>query len=314
MAKNKPSKKKTPPKDSAKKLVKAKPAKKVAKKVEKAKPTKKKYTGKKRGRKPSVPNRYNSIKSAISANYTETINRKIKQYELKIIYEWVKNTYGSQSARYVLMNIDLIIDNFWQQYCNLYPVNINNHARFFEWYNFKTYLNDEKKYHYPTDIIQIDLNAIGQGIFEFFFEDYSSEAEKYYEICKSEGIKRESPPPALHLVDAYCDIPRKGNLFKYKLLLDADIPVAPRITTSVSQPLPPALAPTSKTIDLKKEEPLVPQDKNVPLTPQQIDVEVQKERIKAEFFLREQKLKELAELLKEKIITFDEYMKAIKEI
>lgn len=300
MAKKKPSKKKLP-------------IKKPVKKVSKSKP-KKKYTGKKRGRKPSVANRYNSIKSAISANYTETINRKIKRYELKIIYDWVKNTYGSQSARYVLMNIDLIIDSFWQQYCNLYPVNINNHARFFEWYNFKTYLNDEKKYHYPTDIIQIDLSAIGQGIFEFFFEDYLSEAEKYYEICKSEGIKRESPPPALHLMDAYCDIPRKGNLFKYKLLLDADIPVTPRVISSVSQPLPPPLAPTSKTIDVKKEEPLVPQDKNAPLTPQQIDVEVQKERIKAEFLLREQKLKELAELLKQKVITFEEYMKAIKEI
>lgn len=308
MAKKKPSKKKSPPK---------KPTKKVVKKVVKAKPTKKKYTGKKRGRKPSVPNRYNSIKSAISLNYTDTINRKIKRYELKIIYDWVKNTYGNQSARYVLMNIDLIIDNFWQQYCNLYPVNINNHARFFEWYNFKTYLTDEKKYHYPTDIIQIDLSAIGQGIFEFFFEDYPSESEKYYEICKSEGIKRESPPPALHLTEAYCDIPRKGNLFKYRLLLDADIPVTPRTPSSVppsTTPLAPPLAPTSSTIDVKKEEPLVPQGKDATLTPQQVDVEIQKERIKGEFLLREQKLKELAELLKQKVITFEEYMKAVKEI
>jgi len=310
MAKKKPTKKKVTAKKPVKKISKS-PSKKTTSKG------KKKYVGKKRGRKPSVPNRYNSIKTAISLNYADTINRKIKRYELKIIYDWMKNTYGNQSVRYILMNIDLIIDNFWQQYCNLYPVDINNHARFFEWYNFKTYLNDEKKYHYPTDIIQIDLSAIGQGIFEFFFEDYLSEVEKYYEICKSEGIKRESPPPALHLENAYCDIARKGNLFQYKLLLDADIPTTPRTTSAippVTPPTNPPIAPASSTINVKKEEPLVPQTKDVPLTTQQIDVEIQKERIKAEFMLREQKLKELAELLKQKVITFEEYMKAIKEV
>ena len=325
MAKKKPTKK-LPPKKTAKsdknsksgKTGKTAKRKKLTGKV-KLKP-KSKYLGKKRGRKPSVPNRYNSIKSAISANYLETINRKIKRYELKIIYEWVRNTYGNQSSRYILMNIDLIIDNFWQQYCNLYPVNINNHARFFEWYNFKTYLTDEKRYHYPTDIIQVDLNAIGQGVFEFFFEDYPSEVEKYYEVCKSEGIKRESPPPAIHLQEAYCDIARKGNLFKYKLLLDEDIPTTPRVlmgnlgTTPTT--IPPVLAPDPSlgTLEIKPVQSLVPQSKDVPLTPQQVDVELEKERIKQEFLLREMKLKELAELLKQKIITFEEYMKAIKEI
>jgi hypothetical protein len=42
--------------------------------------------------------------------------------------------------------------------------------------------------------------------------------------------------------------------------------------------------------------------------------EIQKERIKAEFNLREQKLNELRELLKAGVITFDEYMRGIKEI
>jgi len=310
MAKKKPTKKKVTAKKPAKKISKS-PSKKPTSK------SKKKYVGKKRGRKPSVPNRYNSIKTAISLNYTDTINRKIKRYELKIIYDWMKNTYGNQSVRYILMNIDLIIDNFWQQYCNLYPVNINNHARFFEWYNFKTYLTDEKKYHYPTDIIRIDLNAIGQGIFEFFYEEYPSKAEEYYEICKSEGIKRESPPPALYLEEAYCDIARKGNLFSYKLMLDEDIPVIPRAISTVPTTPPSTLPPTattSSTIGVKKEEPFAPQAKNVPLTAQQIDVEIEKERIKAEFMLREQKLKDLAELLKQKVITFEEYMKAIKEV
>lgn len=226
MVKKKASSKKSKPTKKATKKVAAvkKPKSSTVKKVVAPAPKKKKkYVGKKRGRKPSSPNRYNDIKQAISKNYLETVNRKIKRYELKIIYNWIKDSYGNQSLRYVLMNIDLIIDSFWKQYCNLYPIEINNYARFFEWYNFKNFLFTEKKYHYPTDIIQVDLNAVGLGTFEFFFEDYTSKCEEYYEMLKAEGIKRESPPPALYLVDATCDISRKGNFFQYQLLMDAEI-------------------------------------------------------------------------------------------
>jgi hypothetical protein len=47
---------------------------------------------------------------------------------------------------------------------------------------------------------------------------------------------------------------------------------------------------------------------------QNAEIEIQKERIKAEFNLREQKLNELRELLKAGVINFDEYMRGIKEI
>jgi hypothetical protein len=54
-------------------------------------------------------------------------------------------------------------------------------------------------------------------------------------------------------------------------------------------------------------------NQNAP-TNQNAEIEIQKERIKAEFNLREQKLNELRELLKAGVITFDEYMRGIKEI
>jgi hypothetical protein len=320
---------------------KSKPTKKATKKVAAVKKPKsstvtpapkkkKKYVGKKRGRKPSSPNRYNDIKQAISKNYIETVNRKIKRYELKIIYNWVKDTYGNQSLRYVLMNIDLIIDSFWKQYCNLFPIEINNYARFFEWYNFKNFLFTEKKYHYPTDIIQVDLNAVGLGTFEFFFEDYTSKCEEYYEMLKAEGIKRESPPPALYLLDATCDISRKGNFFQYQLLMDADIPKAEKNTSTIgsgtTQPNLPPTVPNvnlnANTGDLNKNQAVNSTEVNAnnqenvskEVSNQNIQIEIQKERIKAEFNLREQKLTELRELLKAGVITFDQYMKGIKEV
>lgn len=335
---------------------KTKPAKKVTKKVaavKKPKSTavpkkKKKYVGKKRGRKPSSPNRYNDIKQAISKNYLETVNRKIKRYELKIIYNWIKDSYGNQSLRYVLMNIDLIIDSFWKQYCNIYPIEINNFARFFEWYNFKNFLFTEKKYHYPTDIIQVDLTTVGLGTFEFFFEDYTSKCEEYYEMLKAEGIKRESPPPALYLVDAVCDISLKGNVFKYQLLMDDDIPKTDKNTSVIGGGGASAINPTNQkgfgsqntgsgttqpnissnvptavsnanTGDLNKNQGV---NNNIPNPNTQdfgsaginTELELQKERIKAEFNLREQKLTELRELLKAGVITFEQYMKGIKEV
>jgi hypothetical protein len=325
--KSKPTKKATK-KVAAVKKPKSLPAKKKV--VSPAPKKKKKYVGKKRGRKPSSPNRYNDIKQAISKNYLETVNRKIKRYELKIIYNWIKDSYGNQSLRYVLMNIDLIIDSFWKQYCNLYPIEINNYARFFEWYNFKNFLFTEKKYHYPTDIIQVDLNAVGLGTFEFFFEDYTSKCEEYYEMLKAEGIKRESPPPALYLVDATCDISLKGNVFKYQLLMDADIPKIDKNTSVIgsgtTQTNIPPTVPTSNANtntgqinsnqgqNNNQENVLNPTNQNLSGLGGNTEIEIQKERIKAEFNLREQKLTELRELLKAGVISFDEYMRGIKEV
>ena len=124
---------------SAKKVA----AKKVAAKKKasaKSSSSSKKYK-KKVGRKPSSPNRYNTIKSYISSYYQSTIGRSVKRYELKTIYQWIKDNYGNQSVKYVVMNIDVILDNFWREYCNIYPVDLENHARFFDWYYLKDYLS-----------------------------------------------------------------------------------------------------------------------------------------------------------------------------
>jgi hypothetical protein len=267
---------------------------------------KKKYK-KKAGRKPSVPNRYNTIKSAISNHYKSTIGRGVKHYEMKVIYQWINSTYAGQSIRYILMNIDVIIDNFWNEYCNLYPVDLYNHARFFDWFNFKTFLNDEKPYHYPSDIIQVDLSAIGEENMEFFFEDYLSASEEYYQTCKGAGIKTSSPPPSLYLKDAFCDIAKKGNVFHYILLLDGDIPASEPVTSpttgTTETPVTPITAPVT-------EKPTVSPD----LTPQQVEIELGKERIKKEYELKEQKIKELSKLLKDKDITFEQYLEAVKSL
>jgi hypothetical protein len=223
MAKKKQSNKPLPkvkkkrgrPKGTTKKTVKSK---------SNPKSTPKKKYQKKRGRKPSAPNRYNEIKKSISAYYQSTVGRRVKRYELKVIYSWIKTTYGNQSLRYILMNIDVILDNFWAEYCNLYPVNIGNFARLFDWYYFKNYLFDEVEYHYPSDIISVDLSQIGQGTFEFFMDEYAEKSEELYLICKTAGIKDISPSPTYFLKNAYCDVSRKGNVFEYVLLLDGEIP------------------------------------------------------------------------------------------
>jgi hypothetical protein len=178
---------------------------------------------KKVGRKPSSPNRYNTIKSYISSYYQSTIGRSVKRYELKTIYQWIKDNYGTQSVKYVVMNIDVILDNFWREYCNIYPVDLGNHARFFDWYYLKDYLSEEKEYHYPSDIIQIDLTAIGEDVMEFFMEDYIIKADEYYQICTAAGIRRFDYP-MIYLKDAFCDISKKGNVYQYVLELDEDKP------------------------------------------------------------------------------------------
>jgi hypothetical protein len=191
----------------------------------KPKSTPKKKYQRKRGRKPSAPNKYNEIKKAISEYYQSSVGRRVKRYELKVIYSWIKTTYGNQSLKYILMNIDVILDNFWSEYCNLYPVNIENFARFFDWYYFKNYLFDEVEYHYPSDIIQVDLSQIGQGTFEFFMDEYAEKSEELYVIGKSAGLKDlEKQYPMIYLKSAYCDVSRKGNVFEYVLLLDGEIP------------------------------------------------------------------------------------------
>lgn len=302
-SKKSPSKKvsRKPTKKAANKSVK-KVAKKAAKKTAKGKP-------KKRGRKPNSVNVYNTIKSAIAEHYQLTIGRSLKRYEMKIIYQWIKDAYANQNTRYIIMNIDVIIDNFWTEYCNLYPVDLYNHARFFDWFNLKTYLNDEKQYHYPSDIIEIDLSEIGQGTMEFFMEDYLSKADEYYQICVQSGVKRESPPPSLYLKDAACDVTRRGNVYKYVLLLDSNIPSeaseitsAPKNTPSVSIPSAPVISQISAPTTTQ------------PLSADQIELELGKERLKKEYELKQEKLKELSELLKQKVITFDEYKDAVKAL
>lgn len=203
---------------SAKKVA----AKKVAAKKKASASSSKKYK-KKVGRKPSSPNRYNTIKSYISSYYQSTIGRSVKRYELKTIYQWIKDNYGNQSVKYVVMNIDVILDNFWKEYCNMYPVDLENHARFFDWYYLKDYLSEEKEYHYPSDIIQIDLTAIGEDVMEFFMEDYLIKADEYYQICTAAGIRRFDYP-MIYLKDAFCDISKKGNVYQYVLELDEDKP------------------------------------------------------------------------------------------
>lgn len=265
-----------------------------------------KAKGKKRGRKLGVPNKYNAIKSAISKHYYDVVGRKVKHHELKIIYKWIDSTHGEQPLKYILMNIDSIIDSFWQEYCNLYPVDITNFARYFEWYNFKTFLNDEKEDHYPTDIIQVDLTAIDEGIFEFLMEDYAGEVETYYEICKQAGIKRESPPPALYLEKAYCDVQKRGNVFEYKLLMDEEMDaMAAQFRTT----------PTETNVNAP-QAPTPEENKSVKLegTLDTRNVDADKEKLRLEYELKQQKLKELAQLLKDKVITFKEYMEAIRSL
>ena len=222
MAKNKATKKSSigkPKSSAAKKVVSASAKKKAS---SKSSSSSKKYK-KKVGRKPSSPNRYNTIKSYISSYYQSTIGRSVKRYELKTIYQWIKDNYGNQSVKYVVMNIDVILDNFWREYCNIYPVDLENHARFFDWYYLKDYLSEEKEYHYPSDIIQIDLTAIGEDVMEFFMEDYIIKADEYYQLCTAAGIRRFDYP-MIYLKDAFCDISKKGNVYQYVLELDEDKP------------------------------------------------------------------------------------------
>jgi hypothetical protein len=207
-------------KSSGKKSSKKKPSKKVQPKSKSSS----KYQ-KKRGRKPSSPNRYNEIKRLISQYYETSLGRKVKRYEIKVIYNWIKSTYGNQSLRYILMNIDVILDTFWEEYCNLYPVNIENFARFYDWWYFKNFIYEEVQYHYPTDIIRVDLSQIGQGIYEFFMDDYVRAVDELYQIGKAAGLKDlESPHPKYYLINGYCDVARRGNVFDYILLVDGEIP------------------------------------------------------------------------------------------
>jgi hypothetical protein len=265
---------------------------------------------KKRGRKPSVPNRYNAIRTAITQFYLTAVGRRIRRYELKVIYDWIKANYANQSVRYIVMNIDVILDSFWTEYCNLFPVNINDHARFFDWFLFKNILIDEAEFHFPNDIIEVDFTEVGYGILEFLAEDYPSKIEDYYDICKQSGVKQSSPPPALFLESAYCDVSRRGNIFKYKLLVDgqvpSDIPSPTPIPPSPSiPPVQPVTAPTT---------PVQPSAPSEPLPPEQVQLEVEKERLRKEFELKNRKLDELSELLRQKVITFEEYLRAVKEL
>jgi hypothetical protein len=297
---------------SVSKKVSAKPTKKSAAKKTAKKATKKsakKPAPKKRGRKVNSINNYNIIKSAIAEHYQATIGRSLKRYEMKVLYQWIKEAYVNQNVRYIVMNIDVIVDNFWTEYCNLFPVDLYNHARFFDWFNLKTYLNDEKEYHYPSDIIEIDLTEIGQGFMEFFMEDYLSKADEYYQICVQSGVKRESPPPSLYLKDAACDTTRRGNVYKYVLLLDSNVPSETTDVTSIPKNTPSVSIPSAPV-----NPPISAPTTTQTLSADQIELELGKERLKKEYELKQEKLKELSELLKLKVITFQEYMDAIKAL
>jgi len=300
MAKKKPSKK-LPPKKSLKKVVKVKAKSKVL--------SPKKYKGKKRGRKPSVENRYNSIKSAISSTYSKMINRKVRRYELKIIYGWIKDTYGNQSVKYIILNIDIILDNFWNEYCNLYPVDLKNHQLLFDWFYLNEVLSTEKEDHYPTDIIQIDLTTIGDGVMEFFFEDYLSKVEDYYQICRSRIRRDVSPQPMVELISASCNISKKGNVYKYVIQVEGESVLEPTVTPIQEGIVPQVVVPSVNVLP-----PSAPPTQRISLEPEEAKLDLEKEKLRKEYALKEQKLKELSELLKQKIITFEEYMKAIKEI
>jgi hypothetical protein len=220
------------------------------------------------------------------------------------------------------MNIDVILDSFWQEYCNLYPVDLNNHARYFDWFLLKNYLNDEVEYHYPSDIIQVDLSDIGEGVFEFFMEDYVSSCEEYYQICKMSGVKQVSPVPKIFLEDAFCDIKKKGNTYKYKLLINPDdegavpTPSATPSTTPSATTVPES---SPKTPESSPESTAgvpagVPAGEIPTATPAQVQVEIEKERLRKEYELKQQKLQQLASLLKEGVITFEQYMDAVKQL
>jgi len=280
-------------------------------------PRKKGKSAKGKARKPSKPNRYNIIRSAISSYYATTVGRRVKGYEIKVIYSWIQETYGSNPVRYVTSSIDIILDLFWQEYCNLYPVDIANFTRVMEWFHLKNILVNELDLHYPTDIIQINLDEIAEAPIEFFMQDYSAGWQDYYQTCKNAGIKTESPPPTLILESAYCDISKRGNLFKYRLSLTDDMPSV-MSTTPIVTPTPTPEMPVEPIVTSPITEstttPIVTSPIPV-LTPEQVmEVEIQKERVRAEYGLKQQKLQELSELLKKGIITFEQYMEAIKSI
>ena len=232
------------------------------------------------------------------------------------------------------MNIDVILDAFWTEYCNIFPVDIGNHARFFEWFMFKNILRDEARFHFPNDIIEVDFSEVDYGTFDFLMEDYASKAEEYYEICKMSGIKLASPVPALFLESAYCDIARKGNVFKYKILYSGDVPEedtppgdtpAPEITTSAPVETTGAITETTTgqnqvgTSAPPLQQPQQPQQQPQQQQPQaalseQARIEIEKERLNKEYELKNKKLESLSELLRQKIITFDEYLRAVNEL
>lgn len=274
-----------------------------------------KKKGKRRGRKPSSPNRYNAVRKAISDYYLSAVGRRIRRYELKVIYDWIKANYGNQSIRYLLMNIDVVLDGFWTEYCNTFPVEIGNFARFFDWYMFKNILADEAEFHYPNDIIEVDFSDVGVEPLSFLMEDYASKAEEYYEICKTSGIKQSSPPPFIFLESAYCDVQRKGNVFKYKILLDGQVPTetpqeAPQATQQAQQDIPQATTEIPTQIAPKT----APQPPQQAASTEQVQSEIEKERIRKEYELKNRKLDELSQLLRDKVITFEEYLKAVKEL
>lgn len=303
------SKKKVTPKKPTTVSSKVKAGKTPKGKVSISPPSPKKKKGKKRGRKASVPNRYNSIKSAISENYQKTVGRSIKRYELKVVYGWIKDTYGNQSIRYVLMNIDIILDNFWNEYCNLYPVDLSKHERIFDWYRFREVLSEEEDDHYPTNIIQVDLTAIDGGVMEFFFQDATDYLEEYYQICRAAIPRNQSPQPMLYLNDASCDISKKGNIYKYVLQTNDETPSEAIKTPSIVPITPVSETTTTKTPSV----PLTPVIKPV-LSPQEAQLDLEKEKLRKEYEFKEQGLKQLREMLKEKEITFEEYMLAVKNL
>lgn len=260
-------------------------------------------------------NRYNSIKSAISSHYINIVGRKVKRNELRILYSYVKERYSNQPLKYVLMNIDSIIDNFWTEYCNLYPIELSNFEPAFEWYNIKTVFDYEKQFHYPADIIEIDLSAIDSGKMEFYAEEYAGKTDEFYEICKTQGLKRESPPPMVILRNAYCDVNRRGNVYEYYLSTDEDSPRAFPSEPERGEMREPPKEPIPS--DLRASEPdsrgkSTRDEKTTESAKNQVEIE--KLRIASQEAIKKQKLEELAKLLKDGVISFEQYLKGVKEV
>ena len=315
-----------------KKINKSAPKKKAAKKVV-SKKGKSKSASKKvssssvsgKGRKKKsvrLPNPYNVVRQAISEHYEKYANRRATKNEVSRIYYYIKQNFEGQSLRYVVLNIDVIIENHFQEFCRQNPVDLSRYARSFEWFYLKDFLYEEQGLHIETDIIRVDLSSIGIGVFEFAFDKFASKSDEIYRLCKGAGLKQDSPPPYFVLQNGYCDFQLKANVFIYKLLLDGDSLVgmlSPQGTTDVLTPVTSPISPVSPILPVSPQSG-TSEGVGAVKTPLGVnyEFELEKERLRIEseerIRVKNEKMRELNQLLKDKVITFQEYLEALKAI